>query len=275
MKKLCSINCLLFLLAVSLFAVTFAVAQEGPAPGVEESRPQEEALPDGQASSHDFSRMSPVLWSYAVAATGGAVSCDALPEARRKACRDSDAGLKESVLIVNGQCGRFKPASLNWNICVAHKEKNCLSWKEPVKTMCQVLDKTRAVNERVALVQDVYEQLSAIAQSGDEKDRLVPLELSNVALVDLAESFGVIAGYLEHDPARRQNVCQMFFSAYRVGDGFKKQYFMCEILFGKDPVTVALDINRDLMTYRLAHTGTVKNGCDAIKHSALRRACGR
>lgn len=268
-------KCLLFILVLSAFSGAFAVAQEESAPGVEDARLQEESLPDDQSLRQDIFRMNPALWSYAVAATGGAVSCDALPEARRKACRDSDAGLKEGVLIVNGQCGRFKPASLNWNICVAHKEKNCLSWKEPVKTMCQVLDKTRAVNERVALVQDVYEQLNAIAQSGDEKDRLVPLELSNVALVDLAEGLGVIAGYLEHDPARRQNVCQMFFSAYRVGDGFKKQYFMCEILFGKDPVTVALDINRDLMTYRLAHTGTVKNGCDAIKHPALRRACGR
>ena len=275
MKKLCSINCLLFLLILPLLGVTFAVAQQEPASGVEESRPQEEALPDDQPSQQDLFRMSPALWSYAVTATDGAVSCDALPEARKRDCQKSVGKLEGFKSIAKGQCGEFNSASLPWNVCVAHKDKNCLSWEEPVKTMCQALNNTKAVNERVAMMQDVYEQLNAIVQSRDEKYRSVRLELRDVSLVDLVEGFGVVAGCLEHDPDRRQNVCQMFFSAYGVGGGFKNQYFMCEILFGNDPVTAALDINRDLMMYRLAHIDTVKNGCDAIKHPDLRSACGQ
>ncbi|MEI8012184.1 MAG: hypothetical protein WCI27_06860 [Candidatus Omnitrophota bacterium] len=215
------------------------------------------------------------LWAYAVVATDGAVRCEELKEDKRLACEEGVGELIPYKMMAKGLCDRFKTGSLIWKSCVAVRERNCLSWKEPIKKSCQVFDRAMSVSSRIDMVQDVYNEYNSIMQSEEEKDRVFQTELKRVSLVDLAKSFGVISGYFEQHPDQRKNTCQNFFNAYHVGADFKDEYFICEVLFSDDPVKVARDIDRDLTAYRLAQVGKDKKGCVMIKHPALREACGR
>ncbi len=276
MKKLCSINCLLFLLAVSLFAVTFAVAQEGPAPGVEESRPQEEALPDGQASSHDFSRMSPVLWSYAVAATDGAVSCQELStENGKRSCQLEAKVLASRRLLAEGRCGRFESGSIALKVCTAIKGRSCASWQEPIRSICEAVIKTGAMDQRTVMVKDVAEKVEMASQEETDQGVAWRAEVGGLKLSDLAILFAVIQGYREPVLTRRQETCEAYARAYYVGDGFDPEYFRCTILFSDDPVKKAKDIDRDLDVYRSVRSGAGREACDSIQTVVLREACVR
>ena len=242
----------------------------------ESQEPAAVDIPPATTSSQDsLSINRPALWAYAVVATDGAARCDQLKAGRQAGCEAAVSELMNTKFLATGDCGKFKPSSIFWTICVAHKSKNCASLKDPLKIVCEALAKTGNMDERTAMVKDVYDQFEATRQSEDERDRWFKAEDQEVPFDVFVRGFAVMAGYLEPLRERRREVCNAYRRAYDDGGGFQESYFICSVLFADNPPESALVIDRDLGLYNFAlHSGD-RHSCSRIQDVSLREACGR
>ena len=248
----------LSLIFVLLFAQT-ARAEEAIMTEIPAVIPQENNVSD----------INPALWAYAVVATDGAVRCEELEGSRESDCKITVDELLPYKWIAKGQCAKFDRGDLTWKLCVASKEKNCLSWEVPVKTMCQALVKTGDMEWRINMVKEVDSELNTIKQYKKEKECV----FFGDSVRYLVESFSVMAGYFEGRRDRQKSACESFLNLNQVGDGLREEYFMCEVLFGNEPVKTARNISLDWDVYRAARAKKDKTMCDKIKSVALREIC--
>ncbi len=237
--------------------------------------PATQSPPAVTSSQEGLNINRPVLWAYAVVATDGAARCDQLQEERREGCEGTVSYLMMYKFLATGDCGKFRPASMLWTICVAHKNKNCVSLKDPMKIACEALTKTGDVNERITMVKDAYDQFEGMRHSEDERDSWFKAEAFEVTFDEFVKGFAVMAGYLEPLRERRKNVCEAYRKAYAVGDVFQESFFICSVLFGDNPQVAAAAIDRDLGLYNFALRSGDHHSCSRIEDASLREACGR